>query len=323
MTALAAVVSSVVIGIVGSGAQTKLVHLDARTLTQVGPAVPIRTDVVNATPSLNGKRVALGPSNGLLVVDLARRRIVEREDGADATRGVVWTSQSFTVVGWSKYGYEYSDGSGGATDTDAWPVAILQEGLVVSDHTGAMILEGQGERGIHLPQMPDTEFAVAADVAADRLFVVSTAGIVGEVDRVGGTPRVTYHTVSLNGRGFHAVWAGAGRIALWGADGLGLIDTRDWSTHAVAADVTAVARTSYGLLATGNDGLALYRPTGALAFRRLHGHSVGSVVAIGRYAYAETDAGRFSIDLSSGRLTGPLASRARIVQSSLDAPLPG
>jgi len=84
-----------------------------------------------------------------------------------------------------------------------------------------------------------------------------------------------------------------------------------------------VATTSYGLLATGNDGLALYRPTGALAFRRLHEHSVGPVVAIGRYAYAETDAGRFSIDLSSGRLTGPLASRARIVQSSLDAPLPG
>jgi hypothetical protein len=157
-----------------------------------------------------------------------------------------------------------------------------------------------------------TAFTVAADTYRDRLFVLSAGGLIAELDHVA---ELSYHSVTLSGRPFQAAWAGRGRIALWGADGLGLIDTRDWSAHAVAPGVTDVVATPRGLIAwnrNGNDGLAVYRPDGSLRFRRLAGKAVQSVVSLGVYAYV-TAGDRYSVNLRTGRVSGPLVSSAQVV----------
>ena len=59
------------------------------------------------------------------------------------------------------------------------------------------------------------------------------------------------HSVALKDRQFKAAWAGAGRIALWGEDGLGTIDTRTWTTHAIAPGVTGAVATRYGIAGDG------------------------------------------------------------------------
>ena len=78
--------------------------------------------------------------------------------------------------------------------------------------------------------------------------MISSAGLVSEIDRIDSRdpgPRVRYYPVDLNGRPFKAAWAGQGRIALWGQDGLGTIDTRNWTTHHIADRVTAALATPW------------------------------------------------------------------------------
>ena len=73
---------------------------------------------------------------------------------------------------------------------------------------------------VQLPRMPTSApFQVVADVAHDRVYVVSSAGLVAEVDRIADIdrqPRVRYHRVTLNGRPFQAMWAGAGKYRALG-----------------------------------------------------------------------------------------------------------
>jgi len=116
-----------------------------------------------------------------------------------------------------------------------------------------------------------------------------------------------------------AAWAGSGRIALWVEDGLGTIDTRTWKTHAIAADVTGAVATPYGIAAwtKTTDGIGVYKPDGTRRFQRLQGKQITAARAVGPTLYADTAANtRYSIDLRTGKTTGPLSTIARIITPS-------
>src|SRR5262249_46854417 len=209
--------------------------------------------------------------------------------------------------------------------------AFMPEGLVfASDPTevsvyGSECPAGQSSCGtyftIPLSKMPkEGPFGIVGDVAHDRVFELSSAGLVAEVDHIlARKPTVIYHRTELNGQPFQAIWAGAGKIALWGKDGLGTIDTRTWKTHAIAPGVTAAVATPYGIAAwTADpaDGLTVYRPDGTLRFRVLAGKTIKSVKAVGDYLYADADA-RYSLNLRTGRVLGPLRSSATIIEPDL------
>jgi hypothetical protein len=208
--------------------------------------------------------------------------------------------------------------------------AVLREGVVILDAVGEwaerdnptwLRLLGAVDKEVVLPRMPaDVPFDVVGDVAHSRVFSISASGLVAEIDRIresGRYPRVRYHEVELNGRPFQAAWAGAGRIALWGQDGLGTIDTRTWTTHPIAPDVRHAITTPFGIAAwTDNpaDGLTVYRPDGRQWLRVLAGKHVKTASAVGGYLYADTVGhARYSIDLRTGKVVGPLPTDAKIL----------
>ena len=174
---------------------------------------------------------------------------------------------------------------------------------------------------IELAGMPnDAGFQIATDVLNDRVFVVTTTGQIARISRASGAkPVVDYHSVALNGRPFKAAWAGAGRIALWGEDGLGTIGTRSWATRAIAPGVTGAVATRHGIAAwtDGPDGLNVYRPDGSRRLRLLEGIQVTTGRAIGVYLYVDTTLKtRYAIDLRTGKSVGPLKSSAQIIGPS-------
>jgi hypothetical protein len=172
------------------------------------------------------------------------------------------------------------------------------------------------ERDLPLKGMPASPTVVVADAQRDRAFVVSSGGVVARVDRIGRSPRVTYHRVALDGSPFEAAWAGGDRIALWGEHGLGTIDVRTWETNAIASGIDHALATPYGILGWGADGgLAAYRPHGGLRFRVLVGLRVRSVVALGRYAYVRAGR-RYTVDLETGRVLGRAQENVELAQPS-------
>jgi len=178
------------------------------------------------------------------------------------------------------------------------------------------LLAWPGETEITLSKMPPgAPFQVVADVAHGKVYVVSSAGLVATV---AGT-KVVYHRVPLNGKPFDAAWTGSGRIALWGEDGLGTIDTRTWKTSAIAPGVTGALATPYGIAAwtKAPDGLGVYEADGTRRFQLLQGRQITAATAVGTTLYADTTAKtRYSVDLRSGKTTGPLPTSARIVTPS-------
>ncbi len=153
---------------------------------------------------------------------------------------------------------------------------------------------------------------------------VSSGGRVATIRRASTNPVVDYHQVALNGAQFEAAWAGEGRIALWGKNGLGTIDIRTWKTHAIAAGVTDAVATPYGIAAwtSSDDGLTLYRPDGSRKFHTLTGTPISAARALGRWLYVDTPhKRRYTIDLRTGTTSPPLPATATILLPSY-TPIP-
>jgi DNA-binding beta-propeller fold protein YncE len=126
----------------------------------------------------------------------------------------------------------------------------------------------------------------------------------------------------LGGGDFEAAWAGNDRIAVWGANGLGVIDTRGWTTSSLAPAATGAAATRYGIVAwnaNAADGATVFARDG----RRLHvltGKTVRHVAAFGRYAYARVAASQYSVDLTTGRVRRIRADAAVEIPSLVSLP---
>ncbi len=291
--------------------------------------------------SPTGARVAIDASRdhaGLLVLDTATGQLVRDYESDYPPERLYWLGvverggrrsdllvSSHYACSTQVCGNEFglvSPEEGSALDTNGEVTAALPQGVVIQYEDPTVLLVFGDYYGnsvdILLPRMPEkAPFGVVADVAHNRLFAVSSAGLVAQIDEIGDGPRVRYHRVGLNGRPFQAAWAGTGRIALWGEDGLGTIDTRTWTTHAIAADVRQAVATPFGIAAwTDNpaDGVTVYTPDGSERFRVLPGKRVKTATAVGDYLYADT-AGhtRYSINLRTGKVTRTLRPDARIL----------
>ena len=198
--------------------------------------------------------------------------------------------------------------------------------VLTSDNPRGIVLQPRApgdssiKQYIELEGMPeDAGFQIATDVLHDRVFVVTTTGQIARISRATtAKPVVDYHRVALNGRPFEAAWAGAGRIAVWGEDGLGTIDTRTWTTDAIAARVIGAVATRYGIAAwTDGPDLSVYRPDGSRRLRLLEGTQVSAARAIGAYLYVDTKLKtRYAIDLRTGKSVGPLKTSAQIIAPS-------
>jgi hypothetical protein len=326
-------------------------QLDARTLAPLRGGWSRTVDpraAVAVSPS--GSRVVIARGR-LLVLDTATGRVVRMFGAFHDYERLYWLGGDGTpgspelLVGklgfgcWSHgCGHEFRlftpaqgwQGDDGFYDGDA-TTAALRSGLVIEFDTAPKELLVYGTRfadaydtSIKLPRIPPSvPFSVVADVVHDRVFAISSAGLVGQINNPDRRRRIRYHSVDLNGRPFDAAWAGDGRIALWGEDGLGTIDTRTWTTHAIAADVRHAIATPFGIAAwTDNpaDGLTVYRPDGRQRLRLLVGKQVKAARAVGDYLYADTvDAARYSINLRTGKVVGPLSTDATILVPDLVA----
>jgi hypothetical protein len=217
--------------------------------------------------------------------------------------GIPWASDPRRIIGWQIYPESY-----------VW--SVLRTGVVLGGPPPGSVIVWPNGTELVVSRMQDAStFTVASDVGGDRLYAITWTGLVAAVARASAArPVVSYHRVGLDGGLFAAGWAGQGRIALWGDNGLGTIDTRTWTTQAVAADVRHALPTRYGIAAwtDGPDGLTVYQADGRLRLRLLAGRQITGARSIGAYLYADTTTNsRYSIDLRTGRTTGPLPTTAR------------
>jgi hypothetical protein len=285
-----------------------------------------RPIVVDARTGRVVRRYAVGVS-GVMAYWLGGELPLSRKDGP------LLAAES-DVTCWSHgCGIEYEGiGAGASEGWEAETVALLRRRIVIG--AGAEFLATLepprlssgpfGAREIPLPGLPrSSPMRVVADVAADRLYAISSGGVIAEVDGASDRASVTYHRVDLNGQPFQAIWAGRGRIALWGADGLGTIDTRTWTTKAVAPAATGAIATPYGIatwVGESPGGLSVYRPNGTLRFSVLTGKVVRSAETAGSYLYVRAGH-RYAIDLTNGRVLGRVPDSVRLALPSF-VPLP-
>jgi hypothetical protein len=336
-----------VIAIVGSGARARLEPVDARTLAPLPGAWSLGVPKAEfATLSPSGKKIAV-VTRSTLVVDAATGRVEHRfQFGGDISSGVYWFDQNdarpFLVgvgfdcgsTGVGSCGAELTTAGYGPTDDSTYGGTegagpAIQQGLVLQYNPTSIDVyhDGATDIPIDLPEMPQSApYDVVADVARDRLFEISSAGLVAEIDHVGQalacSDCISYHTVNLNGKPFTATWAGNGKIALSGEDGLGMIDTRTWTTQAVTANPNiGVLATPLGLATwTGQraDGITVYRPDGSKRLQVLIGTPIRTVVSLGNFLYVDR---RYSVDLRTGKVFGPTKQRTRVVTPTL-VPIP-
>lgn len=336
-----------VVGVTQVAGVWTLRPLDPRTLAPVPgswshpvsrKAVPVRS------PGGTGV-LATARSGRPIVVDARTGRIAKRYEG-DSMPIQYWLGGELPVRAgggplllgeyagacWSQgCGTEYEVvGSGFVEGYATETAAVLRTLLVVHDvddrglATLALPSGWSTEltyRVIRLPKLPrSAPMRVVADVAADRLYAISSSGVVARVDRVSGQPRVSYHRVPLNGRPFEAAWAGRGRIVLWGEDGLGTIDTRTWTARAVTPTASDVVVTPFGVASwvRGAGGIAVYRPDGTLRFQALTNGAVRSAESLGRYLYVRAGS-RYAIDMREGRVVGRVRDDVRIARPSVVA----
>ena len=354
-----------VVGVVPAGSQWRLAPLDPRTLEPV-PGSWSRRVTAPTLPGFLNAALVRSPRGTAVVASGRRTFFVDSRTGRDLRRSTPGASSPdlywvggervvgrgrasvFSVYEDSGSGaiwYEYFDLALGAVDrgafADSEPQAVIPNGMLVWMDRDLMLVRyadpsGSGDfvkpRGVHPPVVG----TVVADALHNRAFVISLDGAVAQVDRISTTPLVTTHHVDLNGRGFRAAWAGQGKIAVWGPDGLGTIDTRTWTTQSVDAKARSALATPYGIVcwADGEPGVRVYRPDGTLRFavlederitrwyddqgKRVPGYS--TPVVVGRYLYIVGDE-RASIDLVSGRVVGRPRPDARVAAPTL-VPIP-
>src|SRR5207237_3524803 len=98
---------------------------------------------------------------------------------------------------------------------------------------------------------------------------------------------------------------------------------RTWTTQAVAPNITGAVATPLGLAAWTNDpaaGLTVYRSDGSARLQVLAGKPIRAVTAFGNYLYVYADH-QYSVDLRTGKVVGPLATRATVVTPAF-VPIP-
>ena len=169
---------------------------------------------------------------------------------------------------------------------------------------------------------PATPVAIAVDAHRDRVLLISSTGAIAVVGL--RTNRVAYHSVELPGEidggdTYRAAWAGNGHLAFWGPSGLTLIDSRTWTARLLDPAATDVAVAPNALLAWNQKaatGITVYKPDGSLR-DRLRPSKPSAVSAPAPATHTSPAQGRFSVDLHTGHVTGPLTSRARLVLPDL------
>lgn len=349
-----------VVGMVKSGSHWVLGPLNPRTLEPLRNRWSRR---VSATVSLirsplgNGV-VAVGP-NGAVFLDSrtghALRPVVAGDYqyasfywfggerfGAHGAANLLATVMDCGSGGcWLNYFDATTENVASAENTEAYlqdpPWYVFPAGLVVAADDGALALVTSvaytGFIGWQVLLDDSRPYqANASDVAHDRLFMLTNNGAVAEIDHVGGQPQIHYHQVTLSGQTFQATWAGQGRIALLGADGLGTIDTLSWTAQSLDAQAQMVLPTPYGIVVVEDasvGGISVYRPGGGRRFTALAGMTIGDpsdrgpdpLVALGRYLYVVADGHRYTVDLASGHVLGRARYNVRLALPSY-VPMP-
>lgn len=342
-----------VVGAIRVGTAWTLRPLDPKTLAPVrgGWSVRVgRNASLTRSPLGTGVLAAwsVGVGGRTIVVDTRTGRVVRRYPsgvgwgthhwlGAELplrARGGPFLVEELAGVCWSQgcgteyevVGTEFSEGWEAETETLLRTRIVLSidaDGVTMLGPPAAPISELTPYR-VKLVGLPrSAPVRVVGDVATERLYAISSAGTIARIDASRKRPVVTYHRVALNGGSFEAVWAGQGRIALWGADGLGTIDTRKWTTRPLAPAASRVVVTRHGLAAWIGGrpgGITVYRPDGSVRFAALESEIVRSAEAAGRYLYVRA-AHRYAIDLLTGHVVGRVRADARIASPSF-VPLP-
>jgi hypothetical protein len=292
------------------------------------------------------------PHQGAVVVNSRTGTVRERYDYLDTDGWAYWLGGEATCCGSDTSGklvlegfdcgsagngcgsvYAVLDSGVRTIQVDGGTLSVLPEGLLVPNGADDVFFyPSMKPRYFDLRPLPDNAPAAwVTDTMRRRIYVVSSGGMVAQIDRLGRRkPRVSYHPVDLNGHSFEADWAGQGRLALWGEDGLGTIDTRTWTSHAISADVRSALTTSHGIVAWryGTAGVRVYRQDGSLRFTVLSDKvipgdtinpwlppSSGPPIVAGPYLYVWADH-RYTIDLRTGRVIGRARPDARIATPS-------
>jgi hypothetical protein len=310
-------------------------------------AGPCDRDVIGPVISPDGNQVAVVGSKGIAVVGRWRlRRLRSVREGfatVDPYGGeMAWAGRGFIFTGEGKFGLALypvgfllaaTDIQGYAIRTrDGWAVispTISGSGLVVTAFTPP----DESAAGLAL----DWSSSVATyDARRNRLFVVSSSGEMAVVDM--RTFDVAYRTVMLPPevdltprfevpRLRALTWAGQGTLVLRKPRpragvvpaGVWSIDIREGSSRLVDAAATDVRVSTRSIITWNREaatGIKVYEPGGALRFTAVPTRRVTNVVVTARHAYVDAG-GRYSLDLRSGKVTGPLPRRARLVVPDL------
>jgi hypothetical protein len=176
---------------------------------------------------------------------------------------------------------------------------------------GLAVLVGDPEEGdsfwLYSPEearqrkLPFSGGVSAVDARRERMFVVSPTGRVAIVNLK--TLAIATRAVALPpgagpDGGSGVAWAGSGRLALWGRNGLSAIDTRYCSARLVDPQAREMQVSSNALVTWNGEtatGLAVYSADGTLHFRALGDRKVTDVGVTARYAYVDASGGFRSI----------------------------